>query len=65
MIKKEEIIDNLQDLNIINIDESEESNKNKNEIIEDKKEKIYYQKFILTLLKFKPNFRALITNQKV
>jgi len=42
MIKKEEIIDNLQDLNIINIDESEESNKNKNEIIEDKKEKIYY-----------------------
>jgi len=39
MIKKEEIIDNLQDLNIINIDESEESNKNKNEIIEDKKEK--------------------------
>lgn len=65
MIKKEEIIDNLQDLNIINIDESEESNKNKNEIIEDKKEKIYYQKFILMLLKFKPNFRALITNQKL
>ena len=42
MIKKEEIIDNLQDLNIINIDESEESNKNKNEIIENKKEQIYY-----------------------